>query len=37
MLIAIVNNLPELFLGACWTGVTFVLGSRFGRWRERRR
>lgn len=35
--IAVVNNLPELILGACWTGVTFHLGTRYGRWRPRQR
>lgn len=33
MWIAVINNLPELILGACWTVVTFWLGTRFGRWR----
>lgn len=33
MMIAIFNNLPELILGLCWTGVVFTLGKRYGRWR----
>ena len=35
MWIAVINNLPEMILGACWTGVVFVAGRRFERWRAR--
>lgn len=33
MLIAVFNNLPELILGACWTGVVFWAGRRFQTWK----
>lgn len=36
MWVAVVNNLPELILGACWTVVTFAAGRRFERWRIRK-
>ncbi|WP_281059867.1 hypothetical protein [Mesorhizobium sp. M2A.F.Ca.ET.039.01.1.1] len=34
--IAVINSLPELVLGTCWTAVVFTLGVRFGRWRSAR-
>lgn len=37
MWIAIINNIPELILGGCWTVVTFLVGARFGAWRQRRK
>lgn len=36
MLIAIFNNLPELILGLCWTGVVFASGRKFERWKSAR-
>lgn len=35
MMVAVLNNLPELILGACWTAVIFAAGRRFERWRAR--
>lgn len=35
MWIAVVNNLPELAMGLCWTGFAFWAGRRFERWRAR--
>lgn len=34
MWIAVVNNLPEMILGAAWTGLVFWTGVRVGRWRR---
>jgi hypothetical protein len=34
MWIAVFNNLPELFLGACWSYTMFWGGMRFERWRK---
>ncbi len=34
MWLAVINNLPELATGLCWTGVTFWLGYRFALWRK---
>jgi hypothetical protein len=36
MMIAVVNNLPELFLGTAWTGLSLYFGMRFGMWRAQR-
>jgi len=30
----LLNNLPQIMLGACWTGVMFWLGMKFQRWRD---
>jgi hypothetical protein len=35
MMIALVNNLPELILGAAWTGLVFRSGIAFARWRAK--
>lgn len=32
MWIAVVNNLPEMILGAAWTGLCFYAGIRLGSW-----
>lgn len=37
MLVALFNNLPEMILGASWTGLVFWAGRRFERWRVARR
>ncbi len=36
MWIAVVNNLPEMALGLCWTGVFFWIGRCFERWKASR-
>lgn len=33
MLVALFNNLPELIMGAAWTGLVFYTGMRWQRWR----
>ena len=30
------SNLPELILGATWSGLVFFVGYRTGRWRRRK-
>jgi len=37
MWIAVFNNLPEMILGASWSGLVFWAGMRVGRWRAGRR
>jgi hypothetical protein len=32
VVIAILNNLPDLILGFCWSSVLFYVGRRFERW-----
>lgn len=36
MWVAVFNNLPEMLLGLCWSGVIFLAGRRFERWRAGR-
>lgn len=36
MVIALLNNLPQLALGICWTWVAVWIGMRFERWRAGR-
>ncbi|KVK49482.1 hypothetical protein L905_19015 [Agrobacterium sp. TS43] len=35
MVIAILNNLPDLILGFCWSSVLFYAGLRFERWKAK--
>lgn len=37
MWIAVVNNLPEMILGAAWTGLCFYAGFRVGSWHQSRK
>lgn len=37
MWVAVVNNLPEIALGLCWSGVVGFVGYKFGAWRAKRR
>lgn len=34
MWVAVLNNLPEMILGACWTYTAVWAGMRFERWRS---
>lgn len=36
MWIAVFNNLPEMVLGAAWSGLVFYAGTRLGRRLSRR-
>lgn len=33
MMVAVLNNLPEIIVGLCFSGVVFWLGRRYERWR----
>ena len=37
MWIAVINNIPELFLGGAWTGLCLWCGSRIGKWSAQRK
>jgi hypothetical protein len=37
MMVAVLNNLPEMILGACWTYTAVWAGMRLERWRSSNR
>lgn len=37
MWIAVLNNFSDVILGGIYTCVIFYAGSKYGRWRERRK